>query len=101
MGLVKDAVYELIKADDMRARELVAMGYSRTNINLLLQEGLIHKYGTGMNVFYSVNEYGEQANCAKAIEMDPIFKDLKLGLRMGYTDIVPRKGRVVKGAMHS
>ena len=99
---------EILKAD-RTAMSLMEQGFVRSHVQycmpILIEHGLIYKYGSGKKTYYSVNKYEEAASKAARKKADPIVlpEGLKgnaaLAFRMGYTDIEPVGGRLFKGAL--
>ena len=101
-----DLYAELLIAN-RSGKSLMDQGFSKSDIQYsmaaLVKEGLVFKYGVGRNTYYSVtkDESKERSN-----RIDPVIipeqyvGNLELGLRMGYTDIEPKKGRVFKGILN-
>jgi hypothetical protein len=103
---VRMELYTEILIADRTGKSLMAQGFSRSDIQysmqVLVKEGLVFKYGVGVNTYYSVTKNESQERSKR---LDPVVipeqyvGNLKLGFRMGYTDIPPGKGKVFKGAL--
>lgn len=103
---VRMELYTEILIADRTGKSLMSQGFSRSDIQYsmaaLVKEGLVFKYGVGRNTYYSVTKDESQERSKK---LDPVVipeqyvGNLKLGFRMGYTDISPGKGKVFKGAL--
>jgi predicted nucleotide-binding protein (sugar kinase/HSP70/actin superfamily) len=99
---------EILKAD-RTAMSLMEQGFVRSHVQycmpILIEHGLIYKYGSGKKTYYSANKYEEAASKAARKKADPIVLpegikgNAALALRMGYTDIEPVGGRLFKGAL--
>ena len=99
---------EILKAD-RTAMSLMEQGFARSHVQycmpILIEHGLIYKYGSGKKTYYSVNKYEESVSKAARKKADPIVLPAgikggtALAFRMGYTDIEPVGGRLFKGAL--
>lgn len=99
---VQKLLYAEIQKADRTGRSLMEQGYARSDIQysmrLLVERGLVYKYGIGIHTFYTINKSDE-----KPKRLDPIVlpegvqNNHVLAFRMGFTDIKPAKGRICKG----
>lgn len=104
---VRMELYAELLIANRTGKSLMDQGFSKSDIQYsmaaLVKEGLVFKYGVGRNTYYSVtkDESKERSN-----KIDPVVipeqyvGNLQLGLRMGYTDIEPKKGKVFKGILN-
>lgn len=93
---------EILKAD-RTGRSLMVQGFSRSDLQysmqILVKEGLVFKYGVGINTYYSITKDESKERSKK---IDPIIipeqyvDNLKLAMRMGYTNIEPKPNRIVR-----
>jgi hypothetical protein len=66
-------------------------------LSALIKKGLIYRHGENRFAYYSISPY-ESADMVDPIVIPEVLEgDFKLAFRMGYTNIMPRKGRVFKG----
>jgi hypothetical protein len=91
-------LYTEVLQGDRTGKSLVEQGFSRDDIKacmkLLVEQGLVFKYGVGSNTYFTVTEReGDDTPYARKptiVEVPVSFKENPaLALRMGYTDIAP------------
>ena len=100
---VRMNLYNEILAADRTGKSLMAQGFSRSDLQysmqILVKEGLVFKYGVGINTYYSVTKDESKERSKK---IDPIIipkqyvDNLKLAMRMGYTNIEPKPNRTIR-----
>lgn len=98
-------LYAEICEADRTAKSLMEQGFSRSDVryslNMLVNDGLIYKYGTGTNTYFSINKY-DTNDMSPYKKLNPIkipeqyVDNFNLGFLMGYTNIPVSKGRVIK-----
>lgn len=101
----RSELYAEICEADRTARSLMEQGFSRSDVryslNMLVNDGLIYKYGTGTNTYFSINKY-DANNMSPYKKLDPIkipehyANNFNLAFLMGYTNTPTAKGRVIK-----
>lgn len=102
----RKAMLAEIQKSDRTAISLMRAGFTRSQVQLgmpaLIRAGKIFKHGTAQSTYYSVN----RVKAAKEVrKLDPIvipeaYPNFKLALRMGYTNIEPTAGRIIKGVLN-
>ena len=105
---IRMELYTEILMADRTGKSLMDQGFSKSDIQysmqILVKEGLVFKYGVGRNTYYSSIKNEDKEN-PYAKKLNPVVipeqyvDNLKLGFRMGYTNIKPIKGRVFKGVL--
>ena len=96
-------LYTEILESDRTAKSLMEQGFSRSDVryslNMLVKEGLIYKYGKGINTYFSVNKYDEDTMPTKLNPLkipEQYVNNFNLAFLMGYTNIPAVKGRMIK-----
>lgn len=91
-------LYAEVLQGDRTGKSLVEQGFSRDDIKacmkLLVEQGLVFKYGVGSNTYFTVTEReGDDTPYARKptiVDVPVSFRENPaLALRMGYTDIAP------------
>ena len=101
---VQKLLYAEIQKADRTGKSLMEQGYDRSDIQysmrLLVERGLIYKYGIGVHTFFTLNKSDEKPKRLNPIVLPEGLQDNHaLAFRMGYTETKPAKGRVFKGIM--
>ena len=106
---VRLELYTEILKPDRTAMSLMEQGFARSHVQhcmpILVQHGLVYKYGAGKKTYYSVHKYDTATPKNTRKKVDPIVLPVgivggtPLAFRMGFTNIEPAKGRVYKGAL--
>jgi len=102
---VRMELYTELCVANRTGKSLMDQGFSRSDIQYsmaaLIKAGLVFKYGVGRNTYYSVTK-DESQECPVDIIVIPeqYVGNLQLGFRMGYTNIEPKKGRIIKGILN-
>ena len=107
MEEIQIQLYKAVQRNDRTGQGLINEGFVRSHVQYcmprLVEKGLIFKHGYGKKQYYSVNAKENIATTSR--KLDPIkipegyANNFALAFRMGFTDIVPVKGRVHKGIM--
>jgi len=99
---IQKLLYAEIQKADRTGKSLMEQGYDRSDIQysmrLLVERGLVYKYGIGIHTFYTLNKSDEKPKRLNPIVLPEGLQDNHaLAFRMGYTGDKPAKGRVCKG----
>jgi hypothetical protein len=101
---VQKLLYAEIQKADRTGKSLMEQGYDRSDIQysmrLLVERGLIYKYGVGVHTFFTMNKSDDKPKRLNPIVLPEGLQDNHaLAFRMGYTDTKPVKGKIHKGIM--
>lgn len=99
---IQKLLYAEIQKADRTGKSLMEQGYDRSDIQysmrLLVERGLVYKYGIGIHTFYTLNKSDEKPKRLNPIVLPEGLQDNHaLAFRMGYTGVKPAKGRLCKG----
>ena len=99
---IQKLLYAEIQKADRTGKSLMEQGYDRSDIQysmrLLVERGLVYKYGIGIHTFYTLNKSDEKPKRLNPIVLpEGLQDDHALAFRMGYTGVKPAKGRLCKG----
>lgn len=101
-----EQVFNIIKQRDVSRTEIVRAGIARKKVAAVIrnlsENNIIFKYSRDKGVMYTANRPLIARRVAPrtkpVIQIAECYQHLPLGFRMGYTNIIPTKGRIILGA---
>ena len=97
---IRMQILDEISCSNRTAISLIRQGYATSSVHrsltALINQKLIYRHGENKSAYYSISPYESEGMIDPIVVPEVYASDFSLAFRMGYTAIVPKKGRVHK-----